>query len=256
MCAAHRRRQVLAWLEGALCRATPALCLNILSMLCGYDIQNLNATRLPVYLSYTPAGSSVANMAHWSQARGWRSVGRAACAGRLRLAATAAAAAAALGAACTVARSRACHRRRRRPLAQKPKTGRQMYRWRGVGPTQLLRRYDFGSDCGAPSEPRPPASPRCNPQAYNGSSDPPTYNLSALGQPPAARLWLFAGGADRLATPADTELLLEALPPGAVAGFKNLPTYEHLDFIWASDAAEALYPPVLDILRRSAADGG
>jgi hypothetical protein len=36
-------------------------------MICGYNIANVDLARLPIYLNYTPSGTSVANMAHWSQ---------------------------------------------------------------------------------------------------------------------------------------------------------------------------------------------
>ena len=42
-------------------------CEDAIGMICGYNPDNINNTRLPLYLSYTPAGTSVKNMAHWSQ---------------------------------------------------------------------------------------------------------------------------------------------------------------------------------------------
>ncbi|PNW75052.1 hypothetical protein CHLRE_12g498750v5 [Chlamydomonas reinhardtii] len=61
-------QQLVAALEGALCAVQPALCVSFLAALCGYNPDNINSTRLPLYLSYTPAGTSVQNMAHWAQA--------------------------------------------------------------------------------------------------------------------------------------------------------------------------------------------
>jgi hypothetical protein len=52
-----------------------------------------------------------------------------------------------------------------------------------------------------------------------------------------------AGGADRLADALDTELLLEQLPGSCLAEHVVLPDLEHLDFIWADDAAERVYTP-------------
>lgn len=60
--------EVLARLEGQLCRLQPALCVNILAAICGYNPSNLDQARLPTYVNYTPSGTSVQNMAHWSQA--------------------------------------------------------------------------------------------------------------------------------------------------------------------------------------------
>nr|AAH55815.1 Lipk protein [Mus musculus] len=44
------------------------LCSNFLFSLSGFDPQNLNMSRLDVYLSQSPAGTSVQNMLHWAQA--------------------------------------------------------------------------------------------------------------------------------------------------------------------------------------------
>jgi lysosomal acid lipase/cholesteryl ester hydrolase len=49
-----------------ICEATPYLCLNILFLTCGVDRGNLNSTRLPLYLAYTPSGTSVHNMVHFA----------------------------------------------------------------------------------------------------------------------------------------------------------------------------------------------
>jgi len=58
------------WLKiigGILCLDIPMACSDFLFLLCGWDTTNLNSTRIPYYLDYTPAGTSVRNMAHWSQ---------------------------------------------------------------------------------------------------------------------------------------------------------------------------------------------
>ncbi|XP_075390032.1 gastric triacylglycerol lipase-like isoform X2 [Tenrec ecaudatus] len=44
------------------------VCSNALFIMCGFDSQNLNMSRLDVYLSHNPAGTSVQNVLHWSQA--------------------------------------------------------------------------------------------------------------------------------------------------------------------------------------------
>lgn len=44
------------------------ICGNIFFILCGFNKWNMNMTRVPVYLSHCPAGTSVQNMLHWSQA--------------------------------------------------------------------------------------------------------------------------------------------------------------------------------------------
>lgn len=59
--------RVISWLEGHLCSVRPDLCISILAAICGYRRGAVNKDRLPLYLQYTPAGSSVQNMAHWAQ---------------------------------------------------------------------------------------------------------------------------------------------------------------------------------------------
>ncbi|GFR43550.1 hypothetical protein Agub_g4643 [Astrephomene gubernaculifera] len=170
-------QQLVAALEGRLCAAQPHLCVSFLAALCGYNPDNLDTRRLPLYLSYTPAGTSVQNMAHWAQA----------------------------------VRSRV---------------------------PNSMSFFDYGSDCSARG-----GSGRCNQLIY-GSPLPPRYNLTAISTP----LALFSGSQDRLSTPIDLEYLLESLGPGVVRLARNIPSYEHLDFIWGSDAREALYEEVLRFL--------
>lgn len=43
------------------------VCENFLFMIAGSDTRNMNATRTPVYLSHTPAGTSVKNILHFGQ---------------------------------------------------------------------------------------------------------------------------------------------------------------------------------------------
>ncbi|CAD7699511.1 unnamed protein product [Ostreobium quekettii] len=50
-----------------LCKASGSPCRNIVTLLCGYNAANINNTRWPTYLSISPAGTSVANMIHWTQ---------------------------------------------------------------------------------------------------------------------------------------------------------------------------------------------
>lgn len=44
-----------------------ASCENILELFGGLDAANTNSSRLPVYFSHNPAGTSTQNMVHWSQ---------------------------------------------------------------------------------------------------------------------------------------------------------------------------------------------
>lgn len=49
------------------CPINEKLCDGILFLLSGYDKKDLNNTRTPVYLTHTPAGTSVKNIIHFSQ---------------------------------------------------------------------------------------------------------------------------------------------------------------------------------------------
>eukprot|EP00887_Chlorella_sp_A99_P007411 scaffold2.g7411.t1 len=61
-------RHAAADLFGGVCKATPLLCVSVITAICGFDARNVNASRLPEYVQYAPSGTSVKNMAHWAQA--------------------------------------------------------------------------------------------------------------------------------------------------------------------------------------------
>jgi len=54
-------------LAGSVCKEVPELCADVVFLLCGFDVANMNDTRMPFYIDHTPAGTSVRNMWHWSQ---------------------------------------------------------------------------------------------------------------------------------------------------------------------------------------------
>nr|VZI33978.1 unnamed protein product [Spirometra erinaceieuropaei] len=60
---------LLRFLGVLLChrRSMPFICSNAYNLLGGYDTENTNMTRLPVYIAHHPAGSSVRNMVHHCQ---------------------------------------------------------------------------------------------------------------------------------------------------------------------------------------------
>ena len=61
------------WLAKGLCSwRTRIFCTDLLFVLAGYDPAQLNATRVPVYVSHTPAGTSVQNMIHFAQVQDLR----------------------------------------------------------------------------------------------------------------------------------------------------------------------------------------
>ncbi|XP_029775325.1 lysosomal acid lipase/cholesteryl ester hydrolase-like [Suricata suricatta] len=59
----------LKWLSAHVCSHVilKELCGNAFFVLCGFNERNLNMSRLPVYITHSPAGTSVQNMLHWGQ---------------------------------------------------------------------------------------------------------------------------------------------------------------------------------------------
>ncbi|XP_063817775.1 lysosomal acid lipase/cholesteryl ester hydrolase-like [Pseudophryne corroboree] len=62
--------QVIKWLAQKFCSQVvlEQICGNAFFLLCGFNRWNLNMSRVNVYSSFCPAGTSVQNMRHWSQA--------------------------------------------------------------------------------------------------------------------------------------------------------------------------------------------
>jgi hypothetical protein len=58
---------LIHYLAGTLCESAPWACADVVFLICGYDITNLNESRIALYADYTPAGTSVRNMVHWAQ---------------------------------------------------------------------------------------------------------------------------------------------------------------------------------------------
>ncbi|XP_029101462.1 gastric triacylglycerol lipase [Monodon monoceros] len=140
------------------------LCRNALFAMTGFDNKNLNMSRLDVYLAHNPAGTSVQNALHWSQA---------------------------------------------------VKSGKfQGFDW-GT-PTQNLLHYN--------------------------QATPPNYNLTAMDVPIA----VWSGDNDLLADPQDVGLLLPKL--SNLIYHKEIPTYNHLDFIWAMDAPREVYNEIISMM--------
>jgi len=59
--------QVIEMLGGTLCNDIPEACADVIFLLCGWDMGNLNMSRMSFYMEHTPAGTSVRNMVHWTQ---------------------------------------------------------------------------------------------------------------------------------------------------------------------------------------------
>ncbi|XP_068671832.1 gastric triacylglycerol lipase-like [Montipora foliosa] len=60
---------IIHWLAKYVCseKDLESFCSGILFVICGFDKKQLNETRLPVYLTHTPAGTSVKNIIHFAQ---------------------------------------------------------------------------------------------------------------------------------------------------------------------------------------------
>ncbi|XP_065776066.1 gastric triacylglycerol lipase [Muntiacus reevesi] len=73
-------------------------------------------------------------------------------------------------------------------------------------------------------------------------STPPIYNLTAMNVPIA----VWSGGNDLLADPEDVYLLLSKL--SNLIYHKEIPNYNHLDFIWAMDAPQEVYNEIVSLM--------
>jgi len=59
---------LMRWLATTVCRKPIGVaCENILFLAAGFDCIDLNVTRIPVYVSHLPAGTSVQNVVHYAQ---------------------------------------------------------------------------------------------------------------------------------------------------------------------------------------------
>ncbi|GAB6021355.1 hypothetical protein CHUAL_003963 [Chamberlinius hualienensis] len=59
--------EVTAWLAQECVADIPLLCQNIVFIIGGYDLEELNTTRLDVYVAHTPAGTSTWTVVHYAQ---------------------------------------------------------------------------------------------------------------------------------------------------------------------------------------------
>lgn len=59
---------MIEWFAKHVCSKHSSLCGNLFFVLCGFNENNLNMSRTPVYTTHCPAGTSVQNVIHWIQA--------------------------------------------------------------------------------------------------------------------------------------------------------------------------------------------
>uniref|UniRef100_A0A7S0A2Z0 Partial AB-hydrolase lipase domain-containing protein n=1 Tax=Pyrodinium bahamense TaxID=73915 RepID=A0A7S0A2Z0_9DINO len=110
-------------------------------------------------------------------------------------------------------------------------SAKNMVHWEQAAHNQAFSMFDYGS-----------AS--ANLERYNMST-PPKYILGDMNVPTA----LFLGENDPLSTAADVGQLLDELHHDVVFKVETVPTYGHVDFTWAADAHENLYPQVLSAIQ-------
>lgn len=135
----------------------------------GTNSTQLNATRIPVFISDEPGGTSLKNILHW---------------------------------------------------AQMVRTGK-------------LQKYDYGD-------------PFQNLLHY-GTMNPPLYDISKI----QSDVHLFWSEADWLADGKDVqEFLLKNINQKSLKENKKLIDFEHMDFIWGNRAADEVYQPILDEIKK------
>ncbi|EGC34803.1 hypothetical protein DICPUDRAFT_48065 [Dictyostelium purpureum] len=78
--------------------------------------------------------------------------------------------------------------------------------------------------------------------AHYGQATPPKYNISDFKVP----VVVYSGGQDYLADPTDVNWLIPQLT--SLVHWKNIPSYSHLDFVWAEDAYLQVYDEAVQYL--------
>uniref|UniRef100_A0AAV1TB22 Uncharacterized protein n=1 Tax=Peronospora matthiolae TaxID=2874970 RepID=A0AAV1TB22_9STRA len=92
----------------------------------------------------------------------------------------------------------------------------------------------------------------CTNKVKYGSFDPPDFPISSMEYP---RTGLFTDGNDIFATRADIDQLRSALLSSTIVYEKEISSFSHLDFVWAVQANEKLYQPLLKQLEQYVGSG-
>ncbi|KAK6487562.1 lysosomal acid lipase/cholesteryl ester hydrolase-like [Huso huso] len=106
-----------------------------------------------------------------------------------------------------------------------------MLHWRQMAKSGKLAAFDYGW--------------RGNMAHYNQST-PPLYYVRDMKVPTA----LWYGGHDTLADAKDVDVLLKKIPN--LVYHKDIPHWEHLDFIWGLDAPELMYNEIVKLMNQHA----
>jgi pimeloyl-ACP methyl ester carboxylesterase len=83
-------------------------------------------------------------------------------------------------------------------------------------------------------------------QKIYGQNTPPIYNLS--NYPKTIPTAIYMGSLDELADPIDDAYLLSQLPIKPLV--ISIPTYSHIDFVWATDANRLIYDSVVAFMQK------
>ncbi|KAF2074882.1 hypothetical protein CYY_003801 [Polysphondylium violaceum] len=78
------------------------------------------------------------------------------------------------------------------------------------------------------------------------SDHPPIYDLSKF--PTNVKVALFSGTLDELADPVDVQQLFSTLPKESIINWSIIHNYAHLDYVWALDANQLIYPQIIEYL--------
>lgn len=91
-----------------------------------------------------------------------------------------------------------------------------------------------------------------NLRVYNQPT-PPFYNVKAMKRHlKDLDMYLIRGGNDSLVSKTDFNMLLDHFSDklGSTLNYHEVPTYGHLDYIWAKDSLETVNKPVIEFLRQ------
>lgn len=80
--------------------------------------------------------------------------------------------------------------------------------------------------------------------SFHQQTTPPFYRIEDMTVPTA----VWSGGKDIVINQTDTELLTHRI--SHLVFYKNIPDWQHLDYIWGLDAPMCLYPDILALLQK------